>query len=1050
MLFRRIALSLLLAQGIGIASVQAQVPDYGEFQLQARTNLLINDAGFNLPPGSSFNSVTPSINDAGWVAFPVQLVTEVGNPAASGTGIWHGRDGAGAIAHHHASGAIATELGINAAGEVAYRIKPDVGNDVIWLYDPVTMTATPVGVLPLTPTGISSVSLSADRVVGYQATFGGNRAFASTAAFATPVDSVVHAYDRNLDPTNDYAYLYTPAMNNARVIAGKVSVVDFNHNEIRLFQADGSSVRVVADQASDPSSPFDRFDNGLAVNDAGAVAVALRIASGGVRAVYRFDAAGATEIARIGGGGPILEIDSFRPAINNAGLVAFRARDAQGQAVYVGDGSSLRRVIGNGDAIQADIGAGQLGQHDTSAVFGGAPSINNHGDVVVAAGLHPAGNNQIEWGTGIIVAKADRAGAMDPLLALTPDAFEITVAAGASASETLTVANAGGGELAWQVETGSDCAGGPSADWLSVQGSGVLDAGESAGVTLTIDASDLVAGSHDTVFCIDAADNADGSYWTLAPVTVSIQVQASGLPVYTQFELQARTNLLVNDNGFNLPPGSSFNSITPVLNNAGWVSFPVQLVTHEGNPTQSGTGVWHGRRAEGGIVHRHDNDAMISSEVAINSAGDVVYRLRPDVGNDQVWLYDPATDNVAAVGLLPLTPTSVSSLSLSDSRRIGYQAIFGTGRGFASTTAFATPADSVVHVYDNSLDGGSPYNYLYTPAMNNQRVIAGKVNVGVGTDYTRQEIRLFNADGSSERVAANVAADPQSPFSGFDNSLDINDSGQVVVTVNLAAGNVRAVYRFDADGPVEIARVGAGGITEIQFFRPVINNAGLVAFRASDAQGQAVFVGDGNGLRRVIGRGDLIAADLGDGQLGQHDTSPVFGGAPGINDHGDVVVSAGLHPAGNNQVEWGNGIIVAWAERDEPTEPSLLLTPESFAFTVVEGDQASDTLSVANAGGGELAWLVETGSACTGGPSAPWLSVAGGGVLGTGEDASVSVTVDGDGLTPGTYETVFCIDAVDNAGGSYQRLQPVPVTLMVEAAPIDDRIFANGFESTQP
>lgn len=390
------------------------------------------------------------------------------------------------------------------------------------------------------------------------------------------------------------------------------------------------------------------------------------------------------------------------------------------------------------------------------------------------------------------------------------------------------------------------------------------------------------------------------------------------VPEYGEFQLQARTNLLINDNGFNLPPGSSFNSVSAVINNEGYVSFPVQVVTVPGSPSISGAGIWHGRDGVGGVVRRHDppND-WIGSAVAINSHGKVGYIIHQGGTGYAMWLYDPGTDTSTQVGLLPLTPTSLSSVSLSDNDVLGYQGLFGGSRGFASTRAFAAPADSVAHVYDNNLDPTSAHNYLYSPAMNNQRLIAGKVNVGSGTDYTRAEIRLFAADGSSERVVADVGLDPSSPFSGFDNGLGVNDHGDVAVMVRLAAGSVRAVYRFDADGATEIARVGAGPITTIDAFAPAINNNGLVAFRASDSNGQAVYVGDGNTLVRVIGKGDLIDTDLGSGRLGQHDSSPVFGGAPHINDNGDVVAIAGLHPHDNNQVEWGSGVIVAWAVVDD-------------------------------------------------------------------------------------------------------------------------------------
>ncbi|MGH3447128.1 MAG: carboxypeptidase regulatory-like domain-containing protein, partial [Nocardioidaceae bacterium] len=84
--------------------------------------------------------------------------------------------------------------------------------------------------------------------------------------------------------------------------------------------------------------------------------------------------------------------------------------DTGGEGLYVGDGDSLTRVIGKGDVVETDLGTGQLGQHDDSPVFGGGPSINEGGDIAFTAGLHPEGDNQVEWGSGVFVAYAADSG----------------------------------------------------------------------------------------------------------------------------------------------------------------------------------------------------------------------------------------------------------------------------------------------------------------------------------------------------------------------------------------------------------------------------------------------------------------------------------------------------------------------------------------------------------------------------------------------------------------------------------------------------------------
>ena len=389
----------------------AAVPTYTQFELQARTNLIVNDDGWNLPPGSSFNSISASINNEQTVAFPVQLVPIEGNLSNTGPGLWVGSHGSGSIAflHEPPVDGISDRVSINADGNILYYTYNDGSTYRLWRFDGGTGLSSSVNLLPLVPTAFSGQVLSDTDVMGYRAGLGSGYALVSTDF----VGSWIHVADSDIQP-GPYAYIYTPSMNNGRRIASKVSIGDFDHNEIRTFAIGGSFTTVAVDVATDPGSPFRRFDNSLAYNDAGQVAVSLSLDAGNVRAIYRFTPAesgfDATEIARVEATGTIRAIESFAPAINENGLVVFRARDANGQAIYAGDGESLKRVVGKADAVTTDLGAANIGQHidDPSAwpIFSGAPGVNDNGDIAFIAALHPAGDNQVEWGSGVFVAYA--------------------------------------------------------------------------------------------------------------------------------------------------------------------------------------------------------------------------------------------------------------------------------------------------------------------------------------------------------------------------------------------------------------------------------------------------------------------------------------------------------------------------------------------------------------------------------------------------------------------------------------------------------------------
>ncbi|MEO7755675.1 MAG: hypothetical protein ABIS07_03785, partial [Dokdonella sp.] len=74
---------LALAFVLAGATAHAALPTYSTVELQARSNLLVNDNGFNLPPGSSFNSISADINASAQVAFRVQVVPDAGDPGLS-------------------------------------------------------------------------------------------------------------------------------------------------------------------------------------------------------------------------------------------------------------------------------------------------------------------------------------------------------------------------------------------------------------------------------------------------------------------------------------------------------------------------------------------------------------------------------------------------------------------------------------------------------------------------------------------------------------------------------------------------------------------------------------------------------------------------------------------------------------------------------------------------------------------------------------------------------------------------------------------------------
>ena len=357
---------------------------------------------------------------------------------------------------------------------------------------------------------------------------------------------------------------------------------------------------------------------------------------------------------------------------------------------------------------------------------------------------------------------------------------------------------------------------------------------------------------------------------------------------YDTIQLQARTNLLVNDNGWNLPPGSSFNSVTPDINEAAEVAFRVQYVAAEGMPSSGAPGVWFGGDGAGSIVHRGTEAQSIPNEPSLNESGDIAFTLGDGGVDNRLYLYDGSSGVAGQVSTSPVVPSSYSSPALDEEGDITFQGTFGSGRGLA----VVEDGEGRFYVQDSSLDPESPYGFLYTPRGNDAGQIATKV--GLVSDISNDvEIRLFNPDGTSDLLLASDSVDPDSAYRKFDNSVALSDNGTVAAIATRASDSVKVVLLIQGTTVTEVAAVGQDGLTSLEFFSPDVNDAGQVVFRGKDAAGQAVFLADGDGLTRVVGVGDEVTTDLGVAQVGQHDASPVFGGAPRINNSGDVSFTAG-------------------------------------------------------------------------------------------------------------------------------------------------------------
>ena len=385
-------------------------------------------------------------------------------------------------------------------------------------------------------------------------------------------------------------------------------------------------------------------------------------------------------------------------------------------------------------------------------------------------------------------------------------------------------------------------------------------------------------------------------------VAIPAGLAAGVVPAYEVYELAARANF---SGSYNVPDGEFFSNATPSLSDSAGISAS----------TAGSEAVWYddGTMLGSGGALLYVSTGFIS-DVSLNENGQVV--------TEQIFSSQDGVYLATAMGAGPAFATNLfsgySSPQINDGGRIAYRGRTGSGAQFFASDVIGGGLSPAIHVAEVGVSGASPYSFLFTPSLNGNDQIAGKARrgaAGVFGESQPDEIRVWNADGSSVLIAEDRDANASSAYLSFDNSVSLTDSGRVAFIARLAATGDRGVFLSDGTTTTTIASEADAALSSIEFFRPAANDAGLVAFRAMDAAGRrAVFVGNGTSLVAVATTEDVLATDLGPARLGQETaSSPTFGGGPAINTAGDIAFTTGVTPAGNSQIEWGTAIFVARA-----------------------------------------------------------------------------------------------------------------------------------------
>jgi MYXO-CTERM domain-containing protein len=379
--------------------------------------------------------------------------------------------------------------------------------------------------------------------------------------------------------------------------------------------------------------------------------------------------------------------------------------------------------------------------------------------------------------------------------------------------------------------------------------------------------------------------------------------------------------------GFLFPSQTSISNRNVALNAGGDVAISVAAVPSGGDTTQA---IWAHRGGTGGIVYTGTVTPAFEAgfgDVLLTSVGRLYWTESPSGRTPRVMYLDTG-GGATFITSRPLGTTGYQSLRVSEPDRLAALAQLGTGRVLIGIENIPSPSITV-YLAESSADPSSPFTFLIsgiglnsTPELTIEAWPAGV-----------EALQRVTVPGQTVQIAAVGDTIGGVTIRGIANGSSINAAGQVAFAV-FGQNSIEAVLRSEPDGRITVIASTAPGsqVAELGNFAPVINDAGLVAFRGVGADGQdAIYVGDGTALVTVVRETDVVPTDLGPAQIGNETAGSqytAFSGNVAINQRGDVAYVASVYPNGDRSVEWGSGVFVAVA-RQPPVEPPDAGVPDA-------------------------------------------------------------------------------------------------------------------------
>ncbi len=379
--------SILLLSAIVTSVSYAALPEYNAPEILARAN--ITD-GYNLPPLSFLNNTSPVINDRGDVAFKLMAVEGVNNQA-----LWVKRaeDANGKIIYVAPEERFLTEPeAVSENGKIAFNLYDEGVTDGLFVIDTKTENVDQV----LSPDNLpiqfyTYPQLQNNGHIFFRATDDNNdRMYYDFTG--SKLNKVMAEGVESLGIKT--SYLFRPSVNEGGAVAFKARTGEkgqwdeSNPDSIIVLIPSTDPklpspkvITIARDRDGDSHSPFLGFGNSVSLSKKGYVAF-MGLQEGAKKSIVLAHDNTLRTLA-VEGANDISEIEMFSPKVNDQGMVLFRAKNAEGKrGLYVADENGMKRIIGEGDDVETDLGSAKILSNPNYPGFGGEVDLNDKGEIV--------------------------------------------------------------------------------------------------------------------------------------------------------------------------------------------------------------------------------------------------------------------------------------------------------------------------------------------------------------------------------------------------------------------------------------------------------------------------------------------------------------------------------------------------------------------------------------------------------------------------------------------------------------------------------------------